>query len=293
MWTLQERLLPVRTLHFATDQMYWECAKTSMCEDGETFGSGDEDFRLSDIADGLQSTSRAATDRRLWYKLIQAYTSRNMTYLSDKLPALSGVIAMIQRQTNDSYYAGIWKAHFLEGLLWRLEDPDLDLYVMVPKPPKRPDFWRAPSWSFAAVEGVVRYQELYSFGTDFCAKLEQCSLTPSGLNPLGELKAGFIRIRGPMTAIEQIGQERTSEGLDCYLRLRDRSLVKGKVFFDFEKHENSAVLMLTPHTGLVITLVDKARNDYVRVGVVQVWKDPDNPPLSASKYSEPASVVLL
>jgi hypothetical protein len=272
--------------------MYWECAQISECEDGSTFGSGDQDFRLDDIVEGLKSTSPFDSTRRLWYQLIQVYTSRSMTYETDKLPALSGVISAIMGQTNDTYYAGIWKNHFLAGLLWRLENPDLDLYVFAPKQPKRLGFWRAPSWSFAAVEGVIRY-ELHPSGTDYCAELKQCNLTLSGANPLGELKAGFAQIQGPVTTIEQIGQECTSEGFNCYVRLRDQKLVRGKVFFDFERHEYGGVLMLTPHAGLVITAVDDSQKNYVRIGVVQAWNDHGEPPLSASQYPQPISITLL
>lgn len=287
-WTLQERLLPIRTLHFGADQMYWECAQTSQCEDGESFGAGDEDFRLDAIVRGLLDIR---ANRLAWFKLVEAYTSRNLTYLSDKLPALAGVVDAIRRQTGDDYYAGLWKNHFLEGLLWRIEDPDLDLYVSKPTPPRKLDFWRAPSWSFFAVEGVIRYQELLSFETKYCAELEECSITSAGRNPFGECKDGFARIRGPVTTVEVTGQDRTSEGIQCSLQLR-HGFVNAKVRFDFEVLQMFEALMITPHTGLAIKPLDRAKNDYVRVGTVQIWKNPGDLVLSTSQYLEPISVVL-
>jgi hypothetical protein len=215
-----------------------------------------------------------------------------MTYPSDKLPALSGVIATIQRQTNDVYYAGIWKSHFLAGLLWRLEDPESDLYVFAPKKAKRLDFWRAPSWSFAAVEGVVRY-ELHPSGTDYCAQLEECSLVPSGTNLFGELEAGFVRVRGPMSTLVEVGHECTFAGYDCGVGLLNGKIASGKVFFDFERYGECKVLMISLYAGLALTLAEGEQDRYVRVGVVQIWSGGDSTWLSAGLYGEPVSIVLV
>ncbi|KAH8595409.1 hypothetical protein B0O99DRAFT_686830 [Bisporella sp. PMI_857] len=36
-WTLQERLLSPRIIHYAVDQIYWECGKEFFAEDGPAF----------------------------------------------------------------------------------------------------------------------------------------------------------------------------------------------------------------------------------------------------------------
>lgn len=38
-WVLQERLLSRRTIHFASDQVYWECREHIVAEDGGLFES--------------------------------------------------------------------------------------------------------------------------------------------------------------------------------------------------------------------------------------------------------------
>jgi hypothetical protein len=263
--------------------MHWECAQISQSEDGESFGAEDKSFSLQDIIGEL----KAEGDGLLWRRLIQMYTSRNMTYLSDKLPAFSGIITAIQQQTHDICYAGIWRKNFLAGLLWRLEDPASDMYVLTPKSPKRPENWRAPSWSFAAVEGVIRYEQLMK---PYCAKIEECSVTPAGANPLGELSAGFIRISGPLIAIEKVASQKTSAGRTCLLQLRDQGLANATVFFDFENYEESTVLMLTPNSGLAVRLLDHRGSHYVRIGIVQVYGFPQ---VSASQLPESTSITLL
>ena len=290
-WTLQERLLTPRSLHFGKGQMYWECSQSSLCEDGDTFGAASEDFRLQDIISGLQAPSQLITDRWRWYKLLEAYTSRSMTKESDKLPALSGIAGAIQRQTNDTYYAGIWKKNFVADLLWRLEDPDFDMCEHGPRYPKRPDAWRAPSWSWASVDGVVRYQEI-TYEGQLCAELEECSVTPSGENPLGGVQDGFAQIRAPVTKIRNIASERKAGGFMCEIQLEGSSFKKAKLYFDLERLDSCSALMVTPNGGLAIVETEGAQEAYVRVGVVQLLKGHDEPWIKVSPYPDVKSIML-
>lgn len=296
-WTLQERLLPVRSLHFASDHTYWECEQKTEGEDGGGLGVSDDDFRIGNIAEGIHSQSTADSVRRLWYRLVRAYTARNITFGTDRLPALSGVHYEIQRLTGDICYAGLWKRHFLEGLLWCIEDPELDLYVIWPKKATRPPVWRAPSWSFAAVEGVIRYQEYASFGCPYIAEFEDCEVIPAGENPLGELKSGFARIRGPLSVALHINPKRVraASGHECVMRLIDDRLVTAWINLDFEVYEQCTLVMLTPYAGLAILQVNSERSEYMRVGAVQVQRneDLDQPLFSKEQYPQPTSIVLI
>jgi hypothetical protein len=97
-WCFQERVLAVRTLHFATDQMFWECAEHFEEEQGvirDEAGYYTRDYSLQTIADALTSMKSDDLDTRpthAWAHMVEEYTSRNMTCQSDKLPALSGII---------------------------------------------------------------------------------------------------------------------------------------------------------------------------------------------------------
>jgi hypothetical protein len=309
--------------------MHWECSEQVITEDGYTENyKACEEISLERIAEGLKSVTKAPRINldmysqkgeetwtfnsawRVWFRLIEEYTSRDMTFQSDKLPALSGVISALQKLTGDTCLAGIWKSWFPQGLLWRLQDPDWDNYVFFPKTPRRAEPWRAPSWSFASVEGVVVYTLLENDpGREMCAELMDCDVTRRGKNPLGELKKGFAKIKGPVAAVFDVARQQSSDGRKCMVRMTNDRLAEGSVYFDTDVHGSCQVLMITPHSGIAIIPADIVKGSYVRVGAVSVHRmlGPVNEPsknvhphfvyrdnhLSTSHYPKPAVVTLL
>ena len=307
--------------------MIWECSERTNTEDGfENSGRGANS--LERIADGLKNsknTSRIDSTRqrheseeiwtfnpgwRVWFAFIEEYTSRNMSFQSDKLPALSGVVSALQKLTGDICLAGMWRSWFLQGLLWRLQQPDWDMYVFFPKTPQRAIPWRSPTWSFVSVEGVVIYTLLENDpGKGVCAELLDCGITPKGVNPLGEVTKGFARIRAPVTAVFDVVPQQSSERRECKVRMTGDRLADGIVYFDIEMYEFCEVVMVTPHTGIAIIPVNITESTYIRVGALSIHRviesvgkvcerenlapfHHDNS-LTASHYSSPTVMTLL
>jgi hypothetical protein len=113
-WTLQERVLSPRTVHYGVDQMYWECLRNFCGEDG---------IRALSMVPKIQATVSWDWDDKLasiWYNLVCQYSKRKLSYGSDKLSALSGLASQIAQVVDDKYYAGIWRNRFWSDLLWRV-----------------------------------------------------------------------------------------------------------------------------------------------------------------------------
>jgi hypothetical protein len=307
--------------------MIWECSERTNTEDGfEDSGRGANS--LERIADGLKNpknTSRIDSTGqrhepeeiwtfnpgwRVWFAFIEEYTSRNMSFQSDKLPALSGVVSALQKLTGDICLAGMWRSWFLQGLLWRLQQPNWDMYVFFPKTPQRAIPWRSPTWSFVSVEGVVIYTLLENDpGKGVCAELLDCGITPKGVNPLGEVTKGFARIRAPVAAVFDVAPQQSSERRECKVRMTGGRLADGSVYFDIEMYESCEVVMVTPHTGIAIIPVNITESTYIRVGALSVYRviesvgqgcerenlapfHHDNS-LTASHYPSPTVITLL
>lgn len=84
---------------------------------------------------------------QLWYNLLSDYSRRGITRGTDKLIALGGVAQEVQEKTGLTYCAGHWLEMIATGLCWTYSD----------EPTTRASPYRAPTWSWAAVDGGIAY----------------------------------------------------------------------------------------------------------------------------------------
>ncbi|KAK0710292.1 heterokaryon incompatibility protein-domain-containing protein, partial [Lasiosphaeria miniovina] len=187
-WTLQERMLSPRIVHYAGDQLYYECETGMWSEDGFVFS--DIYFSLQHLlrtqliaredhgiprASGISfivGRHTATSGRRWeggWISLVETYSRMRLTVADDKLPAIAGVATVIATETGDSYFAGLWAAHIHEDLCWRVccynEYFDRDAKGMQTVPKRgarvgaatRPKDYRAPTWSWASLDAPIKY----------------------------------------------------------------------------------------------------------------------------------------
>lgn len=159
-WVLQERLLSRRVLHFAKDQIYWECRREAKAEDGSAFPPQylDKEFlfplpgwmKKIDI-DSLDDYTPQKDEvfQRAWLALLDFYALCEFTRASDRLVALSSLVNKLRPLTKRTYVDGNW---FLPGsntlpqsLFWRPEDSSRSLDPT------------APSWSWTSRVGKLDF----------------------------------------------------------------------------------------------------------------------------------------
>lgn len=88
---------------------------------------------------------------RTWLLILEDYTKRELTFESDKLPALKGLAQYVTDLTQDQYVFGLWKSSLRLGLLWRTAPYEC------PSERRGRVLNRAPSWSWASVDGRVYF----------------------------------------------------------------------------------------------------------------------------------------
>jgi hypothetical protein len=91
-WALQEKLLPPRTIHLGDRGAFWECRHMIANEylpDGFTTRLGSGLLRRMAKTDYLQLW---------WAEVVRLFTSADLTFARDKLPALSGIARRITRR---------------------------------------------------------------------------------------------------------------------------------------------------------------------------------------------------
>jgi hypothetical protein len=218
-WTLQERLLSRRIIHFASDQMYFECEAGMVSECGfklpnsqfsmlncvaaelspPSTGEKGVSFVLGQHVDAGGGPRR----RRGWLSLVENYSKRQLSNAEDKLTAIAGVARYLADATGDTYLGGLWRRRLLEDLFWRVqtheewvERVEGDGFILVAKTGaligsvSRPAEYRAPSWSWASIDAPVKFITL-SHSRLVCQP-RLCFNTLSGKDPYGRLKDGIV-----------------------------------------------------------------------------------------------------
>jgi len=230
-WMVQEGILPTRILHFTGAEMAWECNKRWFCECGHILGEpgtstygqpflkalfkvGDEVIRsFGDWSDltGLP-----------WTSVVGEYSRRHLTKSTDKLVALSGLAQSVSPVTEKNaepngphttykYLAGIWRDHIPMQLLWYVHSGSLGA-TEVPAVHTQPLHYRAPTWSWASIDGSVEYNHFDLNKTQTShIRVIGCLYSPESiLSPYGACAAAQLTIEGllmPVQLITRDGQE--------------------------------------------------------------------------------------
>lgn len=195
-WVYQERLLAPRVLYFG-EELSWECRETSTCECLGANRGTKHDHSLS-LVQGVSSETLFTH----WQKMVEEFTRLQLSNEEDRLPALSGLAHQYEHRLESSYLAGLWEDNLLADMLWFAypeSGSQAERYYT-----KRPKKWRAPSWSWASVEGPILF-----FKPDLTANavtdvksltwwidITSAQCTPSSLDPMGTVAKGHLVIKG-------------------------------------------------------------------------------------------------
>jgi len=136
--------------------------------------------------------TRRNCDNEDWHAVIRDYSARALTQNTDKLPALSGLAALYHKNTGHTYLAGLWKETIVANLNWKQ-----NFLFGRASPPPRPALYRAPSWSWASVDGNAEYNEIPGL-TQRATLVETQLLLKDSSIPFGEVESGWIKLRGPL-----------------------------------------------------------------------------------------------
>jgi hypothetical protein len=251
-WALQERILSRKTIAYEKDQIVWHCLEKQVLESG---------LELWHYPRLLASFNPDLWGFR-WPEHVREYSLCKATYEMDKLPALSGLVKTIQSGTGDEYIAGLWKSTIGRDLTWCSIDPYTAL---------RSSQYRAPSWSWAAIDGeVFACPQSPNHRLENCAHLVDYSITPLGLDPFAEIARGWILMRGPFTQFYCAGSP--DEHPTTYKLYRTNEAVKGERIgclhpdvIDPEQDKNGSIYR--ENSGLFGLLIGK----YVEEPSIVLW----------------------
>jgi hypothetical protein len=233
-WSLQERLLSTRIVHYGHIEMYWECLTCSTQESSSVLHTTKTDPESIIVSEGEDfkralsyiNTKREAID--FWHRLVGQYSRRALTKSSDKLPAIAGIASAIQSTTLLTYVAGLWRED-ISGLLWFWEPTGSGGSNSA-----RPAVYQAPTWSWASRNGSIRY--LVTDGHDKSlapAQIIDVNISLLQDDPFGELTHGSITLRARTKTVHFVHLQRVPKFGDTksYLLLQGSDKDEGHVFY--------------------------------------------------------------
>ncbi|KAF2833570.1 HET-domain-containing protein [Ophiobolus disseminans] len=209
-WALQEVVLSTRVLHYTATELLFECKTSYRCECSPERKTWPTTPSLIPKAVASKDTN-AVWDA--WQRIVEKYSTRNLTVPEDKLPAISGIASKIRKATHSDYIAGLWKGNLASDMLWStvaFEMPHVDRFAL--------DTWRAPSFSWASLDAAVTYNQLDEEERETFVPtitLLAASVVPKGLNALGTVSDVSITIRGPITQATVCSEQ--SQGQWAYM----------------------------------------------------------------------------
>jgi Heterokaryon incompatibility protein (HET) len=157
-WVLQENMLSPRKLHYRSDELHFSCDTARIAHESDpdlqrvipgewTTHSGLHSiFRIPFVTDeaGLKfGGGKPKTDvseiMDFWYRKIYDYAARQITFKTDRFPAIAGLAKEVAARTGYQYKAGLWLEDIHNGLLWQA--PRVGVCG-----------GHAPTWSWAVVD---------------------------------------------------------------------------------------------------------------------------------------------
>ncbi|KAH8596815.1 heterokaryon incompatibility protein-domain-containing protein [Bisporella sp. PMI_857] len=177
-WVFQERFLARRVLHFGKRQLGWECKELEALEifpNGLPPASAMSFLRKPDI-NVIMETVTQRSDLSFnkdfvqqWQDLVSAYSKCHLTVSEDKLVAFSGVAGSLMSTQADHYLAGMWESSLIYDLAWWRSSTDREDF------PISTTSSRAPSWSWASVDGEISFPEIFGGIKESFARIQELS----------------------------------------------------------------------------------------------------------------------
>lgn len=192
-WAFQERCLAKRTLHFTRNEVLWECQQ--MCC-SEVFPKGlPATMGTPAAAEETEFFNKKVHHQRHgnWSQLVKMFGRGRLSFGGDKLLAIAGLARQYMtknRLRESDYMVGLWRTQLPQALLWRVEGG------------RRPTKYRAPSWTWASIEGEVGWADATSggqVGKETCLEIVEVDVKYKMEGDVfGQVDGGKLKVRGFM-----------------------------------------------------------------------------------------------
>jgi hypothetical protein len=211
-WCFQETFLAKRTLHCTPGAMVFEC-KTHQRSESQS----------PPYASTIEGTfGSPVTAEEKWEYIVDCYSRRELTYNKDKLPAISGIAALVGFEMKDQYLAGLWQSSLLKNLLWHpIGGASASVLTSAE--------YIAPSWSWASINRGIAWNPVRE--PKFLATVLEARCLSKGRNIYGEVSGGRIVLRGRLAPV-MISPPSTNADYEVYYLSSNGKTSSKKAWFN-------------------------------------------------------------
>lgn len=210
----------------------------------------------------------------IWNSTVRVYTKGSLTKASDKLIAISALAREIQPLMRSQYCAGLWGMNLVHQLTWYVSS----------EPTFRPTGYRAPSWSWASVDGEIKLFSNLSYFKDNdgypLIKVIEVITDTSGRDEFGQVQGGHLKLLGQIIdfGVATITPKAT-HGYDILIDPRVKHLKFALDAYERTEFKRRGYCLpisisVTRQTdefcfdGLLLERIDVASNTYRRIGLL-------------------------
>jgi hypothetical protein len=201
-WAFQECTLAPRVLSYGRRQARFFCTQGSPFEVRADGGFVDSAYRveagcrhISRVHGGIDKNKAEPGPifPRLWLNYCEQYSDRDLTLSGDKLIAFSAIAEYVAaEQVYGAYCAGLWEFNFLGQMCWQVWAETIQA---------RPKTYRAPSWSWASINGQASWYACPDLQggskPTYSCRVEQISVTPASRQaPFAAVSSASLRVTG-------------------------------------------------------------------------------------------------
>ncbi|KAH9850577.1 heterokaryon incompatibility protein-domain-containing protein [Lenzites betulinus] len=258
-WCMQEYLMSPRALLFTSQTLQFRCQTATHCIGDAIYDPTDE-RRIPDtlfLAEPplLEYGSEEWMGvHAAWRGVVDDYSRRTVTVPSDKLVACGAIAGEFHRVLRSDYLAGLWRHALLDDLLW-FKETGSDI--------PRPAEYRAPSWSWASLDGHVkvggRGLGAFPHGTPV-AEVVRCEVAlEDAALPFGQVLAGSLVLR--------------AASVRCVLHKRENTFYIGLQTAQQAQHDADEVEANTKYSGEWFLDCDADAETTGKQWVVPLWED--------------------
>jgi len=180
-------VLSPRNLHFGNEHTLWECEESCA---SEIYPTGNFKFG---VPLKMSSIFKLRADDH-WRNIIEVYSKCLLTEERDKLIAIGGIAKHFSQYWDwGNYVAGLWSKYIINQMLWETVSPSKSV---------RPQRYRAPSWSWASIDGEVcmLYRVQFDSTEETMVEVKEVQIEYATDTPYGGVLSAKLYISGHLSA---------------------------------------------------------------------------------------------